>query len=364
VTPRAPRPPQGVAWRPVANALGVGLIGAGLFHAATLPLAWILGAMFAVTIAAVAGLKVAIPGVLRTVCITVLGVLLGSGFTPEIFDRLSGWAITASVMLVYVVVTGALIAAVLHRLAGYDPVTAYFAAMPGGITEMTMIGSAMGGDGRTIALIHGARVLLVALSIPVGFRFFGGYMPQGMQGMGGGLFDLTALDAALLLGCGVLGWAAGPRLRLPAPQLMGALLLSAVAHATGLMDAKPPAAISAAAQLGIGAAIGCTFAGVRARALGRTLAVAFGTIGAMLVLTLAVSIGLAALTGWPAAAILLAYAPGGVTEMSLVALAIGVDVVFVATHHIIRFSFVIMIAPAMARLLGRRGVLPLRRPPV
>ncbi|MGE0748428.1 MAG: AbrB family transcriptional regulator, partial [Rhodospirillales bacterium] len=305
-----------------------------------------------------------IPGIVRTVCVTVLGVLLGSGFTPEIFDRLSGWAITASFMLVYVVVTGILLAAALRRLAGYDPVTAYFAAMPGGITEMTMIGTAMGGDGRTIALIHGARILLVALTIPVGFRFFGGYMPQGMQGMGGGLFDLAAVDAMLLLACGALGWAIGPRIRLPAPQMMGALLLSAAAHATGLMDAKPPALLSAAAQLGIGAAIGCTFAGVRPSVLARTLAVAVGTIGTMLLLTLLVSIGLAALTGWPAAAILLAYAPGGVTEMSLVALAIGVDVVFVATHHIIRFSFVILIAPATARLLGRRGVLPLRRPPV
>jgi membrane AbrB-like protein len=182
-----------------------------------------------------------------------------------------------------------------------------------------------------------------------------------MQGIGGGLFSLSAVEVALLLACGGIGWIVGTRLRLPAPQLTGALLLSALAHATGVMDAKPPAVVSALAQLGIGASIGCTFAGVRPSMLARTLVVAVGTIGTMLALTLAVSIGLGALTGWPAAAILLAYAPGGVAEMSLVALAIGVDVVFVATHHVIRFSWVILLAPAAARLLGRRGVLPSRR---
>jgi hypothetical protein len=51
--------------------------------------------------------------------------------------------------------------------------------------------------------------------------------------------------------------------------------------------------------------------------------------------------------------LLLAYSPGGLAEMSLVALSRGIEVAFVAAHHIIRVFIVMMgAAPAFA-VLGR-----------
>ncbi|MBE0414807.1 MAG: AbrB family transcriptional regulator [Yoonia sp.] len=42
---------------------------------------------------------------------------------------------------------------------------------------------------------------------------------------------------------------------------------------------------------------------------------------------------------------LLALPPGGLTEMVLIALAVQADVAFVATHHLARILFVILLAP-------------------
>ena len=56
----------------------------------------------------------------------------------------------------------------------------------------------------------------------------------------------------------------------------------------------------------------------------------------------------------PFAALLLAFVPGGIAEMGLVALALGQDVAFVSTHHVARVVLVIMLAPLAFRLL-RRG---------
>jgi uncharacterized membrane protein AbrB (regulator of aidB expression) len=49
--------------------------------------------------------------------------------------------------------------------------------------------------------------------------------------------------------------------------------------------------------------------------------------------------------------VLLAYAPGGLSEMSLVALATGAEVAFVALHHVVRIVMVILAAPLAFRLL-------------
>jgi uncharacterized membrane protein AbrB (regulator of aidB expression) len=55
---------------------------------------------------------------------------------------------------------------------------------------------------------------------------------------------------------------------------------------------------------------------------------------ALLSATFAFAIGLAQWTGLSAIPLLLAFSPGGLVEMSLI--AIGADAAFVATHHVVR----------------------------
>ena len=56
-------------------------------------------------------------------------------------------------------------------------------------------------------------------------------------------------------------------------------------------------------------------------------------------------------------ALVLSYAPGGFAEMSLVGLALGVEVSMVATHHLSRVFMIILGAPFVFRLglLRRKG---------
>jgi uncharacterized membrane protein AbrB (regulator of aidB expression) len=49
----------------------------------------------------------------------------------------------------------------------------------------------------------------------------------------------------------------------------------------------------------------------------------------------------------------LAYSPGGLAEMSLVALSLGIDVAFVAAHHIVRVIFVMVGAGPAFKILKR-----------
>ena len=68
------------------------------------------------------------------------------------------------------------------------------------------------------------------------------------------------------------------------------------------------------------------------------------------------SAGFAALLAWgwglhPATA-LLATSPGGMAEMSLVALGLGVEVAIVASMHIFRIAVVVIAVPPVFKLLG------------
>ena len=56
----------------------------------------------------------------------------------------------------------------------------------------------------------------------------------------------------------------------------------------------------------------------------------------------------------PFAQSFLAYAPGGLTEMALLTLAIGQDVAFVSVIHIVRITAVVGVASPLFRIWQRR----------
>ena len=53
--------------------------------------------------------------------------------------------------------------------------------------------------------------------------------------------------------------------------------------------------------------------------------------------------------------LILAYSPGGLAEMSMIALALGIETAFVATHHVFRIGLIVITAPLLFRLLERFG---------
>ena len=334
-------------------ALTVGAAGGWLGWLIDMPLAWMLGSMIATTVAAIAGLPMAIPMQARGVMIAVLGVMLGSGFSPELLERLGDWALSLAGLALYIAVSGGLGYLYFRKVTGYDRITAYFSAMPGGFSEMVIAGSAMGGDGRTIALVHASRVLLVVIALPYGMRFALGVESVAAAPAGVPLAALTATDAAVLLACGLVGYLAARALRIPAATIVGPMVLSAAVHLFGLTEAAVPSLLVAVAQVVVGSAVGCRFAGTEPSLVYRTALAGAGVTAILVVGTLVFAFALNALAGLPVTVLIFAYVPGGLAEMSLIALALGLDAAFVATHHIVRICLIIVFAPLAFRRFER-----------
>jgi uncharacterized protein len=345
-------PPPFKGWpgvRRIALSLGAGGLGGYGCFLAHVPLAFMIGSMLVITALAMAGVKTGVPMGLRHLMVMVLGIMLGSGFTPDLVQNLPRWSVSLAGLCVYIVLSTWAGLAYLRRVAGYDAVTAYFTAIPGGFNEMVMMGGRMGGDDRLIALGHSLRIMLVVLIVPFAFQILPGYDPAGrdwsLQGLGPALDSLSWRDALLLSLCAV-GAPLANRLRMPAGILVGPMLFSAGLHWAAITAAKPPGLLVAAAQIVVGAAIGSRFAGIRLRALARAALIALGLTAALLAVTALVACALRLMVPeLDLRALILAYAPGGLAEMSLVALSLHVDAAFVATHHVARIILILLLAP-------------------
>ena len=345
---------EGPGSGPLAVRLGrtlvVGTAGGALFAWFNLPLAWMLGAMVATTVASLGGAKLHVPGPARSIMIAVIGVLLGASFTPEVLDRVGEWPLTIGCLVLHLGILVAVLFLYFHRIVGLDAPTAYFSAAPGGLSEMVITGAAMGADDRTIALVHASRVLLVVLTIPLWYRLMTG-VTAAPSSIGPSIGAMGLTDLAVLAACAVAGVVVGRLLRLPAYRLSGPLLASALVHAVGLSSSAPPWEVVAVAQVVVGSAVGARFTGVPVRRVLRVMAASLVSAVVMLAATVAFALVLAPATGIDWRSIVLAYAPGGLAEMSLIALSLGIETAFVATHHVIRIALIVVGGPwVFARL--------------
>jgi hypothetical protein len=333
--------------------LGLGAAGGALFAYFRMPLPWMVGAAFATTVAALSGVNLKLVWPLQLVMVAVLGVMLGSAFSPETLKDAFRWLGSFAGVISYVVAVGGCTLFYLYRKKGYDLPTAFFSSAPGGFSDMVILGAEMGADVRIISLIHSARIFFVVLTIPFAFRFFLGYEPSGFGVPGPSIASLTASDIAILTLCAVAGFWVAKLMRLPAPIFTGPILLSAAIHLGGLTDARPPAVLIAVAQVVLGTSIGCRFTGYKLKNILRTMATGAVVAMAMLAAALVFALVLERLTGLPFQALFLALSPGGMPEMSLISLAMNVDIAFVSSHHLGRIFVVVTVAPLTFHFLTK-----------
>jgi membrane AbrB-like protein len=333
----------------IVAGLALGTLGGVVFHALALPLPWMLGALFVTMTAAVAGLPVAGPTRLRPAVVAIIGVLLGSRFTPDVMGQVGNMAVTLAILLVYLVAV-ALVVVPFYRYVGrQDWTTAYFAGMPGGLSEMIEFGEARGANVPAIVLAHSLRIVVTIALMAFLFRVVLGADVGAKAVVHGPALGLV--DAAILIVSAGLGAVLGTKLRLPAPTFLGPLILSAAVHLAGVTESAPPTLLVNASQVVLGTILGCRFVGIAPAMLGRAGLLSLGST--ILTLTLAAVAGLAMgrVAGIDLYQALLALAPGGLTEMGLIALAIHADVAFVALHHVARILVVLVLAPLAASFL-------------
>lgn len=331
--------------------LAAGALGGFAFTRADLPLPWMLGAIAGTSLAAVWGQAGDLPRWLRNGALVVVGLVLASSIRPGILNHISHWPISMAGVALYVVIATASLYALFRRFAGFDPATAYFASAPGGLMAMVVVGAQMGGNAQKIALTHAIRVVAVVFVVGLGSEaLFGIHPPHNPEVAGS---SPTLAQWALLAMAGAAGWALGRLLRLPAPAMLGPLLVMAAMRIGGLHFAPVPAAPFAAAQVVIGAGLGAGFANISLRELLRHALLSVLATVWLMILSGLLAWALARLTGLPFDALFLGLTPGGLSAISIIAIALDINPAFVIAHNLFRIILITFAAPLTFRVLRR-----------
>lgn len=337
-----------------AMTVAIGAAGVGVFHVLSLPLPFLFGPMAASLVAALLGARLAGLGQVSVGARAVLGVAIGTSVTPALVAQVPAMLASVALVPVYILIIGAAGFPFFRRICRFDPVTAFYSAMPGGAADMTIFGQEAGANVRQLSLVHATRLLVIMIVAPIVLVNIYGVTLSHPVGQPAG--ELPLAEMAIMIAAGLVGWKGGERIGLFGAAILGPLIVATVLSLTGLLEHRPPREALLAAQFLIGMSIGVSYVGVTLRELRDTVAG-----GAAFVLILAVIAGgmteIVTLSGLgPPVEGFLAFTPGGQAEMSMLAIIAGADLGFVIVHHLTRILIVIMGAPVLFRLLKvKRG---------
>ena len=333
----------------VALLLFIGFLGALAASAIGAPLPFLLGAMAAAAIVTLTigpriPLPMQIPNTVRSAFISIIGVMIGSAFSPDLLSQ-TGVLIPGSVaILVFVLAAQALNYTIFHRLGGYDRVSATAAAMPGGLMESLEIAEQKGGDVPLVTAQQFLRITLIVTLLPIGFSLWQGGAVGSAAGMSFTTIRGGPLDWLLLAAAAILGFFGGRALKIPAYAIVGPMLLSAFVHGIGWTHAAVPPWLVALAQLVVGVSLGTRFANFRGHDARKVLTL--GLLSAVVMTGLGVLIAsvLHQITGTPIPVLILSFAPGGLIEMGLIALSLEASPLIVTLYHVIRILLTVLLA--------------------
>jgi membrane AbrB-like protein len=333
-----------------ALALIVCLAGAALFVSLGTVLPWMLGSLVAMAAASMVGLPVARPPGGLPAGQLVIGAALGLYFTRPVLDQLVHYAPYILAGAIFAFVLGTVCALVLARLSGCDFHTAFFASLPGGAAEMSILADRLGGRADWVAAAHALRIMLVVLTVPPLITW------SGVHGSEHWISSVGEVHYAGLAVMAMITCSAALALRafkMPNGWVIGPLLAMIALTGFGVELSALPRWTVNAAQLLIGCALGSRFNAGFFRAAPRFLASVAVTVYVAIALAAVFACMLAAVSGINVPTAILATAPGGVAEMSITAKVLQFGVPIVTAFHVTRMAFLVLTAGPLFSLRQR-----------
>lgn len=328
------------SWQNPALALLLCTCAGALFAWLHIPLPWILGPLVTMAACNFAGAELrAVKGSRETGQVAI-GIALGLYFSPEVARHvLAHWAILLGAGL-FTIALGVLGGVILARLGNVDRGTAFFASVPGGAAEMTLLGERYGARPDRIALAQSLRILIVVFVVPFALTYSGAHGTDPYVPAAGMTLDWQRL-APLIAGAALAGGVI-TMLGLPNGFMFGPLALTIVLTVCEVRLSTIPTELTNVAQLLIGWVLGSRFER-------RSLASAPRYVGAAVVSILVgifCAAAFGALLGWASgvsiATLVLATAPGGIAEMCITAKVLQLGVPFVTAAHVCRVFLLIL----------------------
>ncbi len=291
----------------------------------------------------------------------ILGIELGQKVNSSVLYTFQENWLAITIMLLLSIFFSLISGIILWKYSNLDMLTSFFATAPGGLSAIPGIAEEVGANTGVVSIIQAMRVFLVILTIPVVISFLvadsEGHVYNSIR------TELTKFNieqvyvTILFVLIALIGYYIGKFLKFPAPWLIGSIVSIAAVKSFSIgiigyeLVAWWPHSLIILSQVLIGASIGSRFHKKMFIGLKRTLFVSLSCTIGLIVFVFICGYVVSVITDITFLTAGLAFAPGGIAEMTTTALVLHGDATFVVAVQVLRVVTVCITLPPFFRFL-------------
>ncbi len=326
----------------------ISTISAFLAYLINLPLPFFLGPVFGVMILAFNGFEFKFPPYFWDLTRIIVGTYLGTKLNDQILSNLIIWSGSFILQIVLIILSILILSIYFKKFCNYDLPTSVSSSTPGGATTVFLISQDMGNINVPKHFItHLTRIFFVLTVLPFVVRHFIDYEPNIV-------LEIQSFDIFQILKIfffSVIAAYIAKILKIPAPFFLGPVLSTGFIYSSGLSTYTFPDFGLNICLVIIGAYIGLRFQNYKISDFVKNLKYTFLSILILFLITILFCYLSHLLFGHDFIALFLSYTPGGIYEMTGIAIAFDYKVDFVVTHHIVRLFTIILLTPVMMKFV-------------
>ena len=317
-----------------------------------IPLAWMLGPMLAVSIAALKGIKVKMPKLALSSILIILGLHIGNYIDQNLISQMKDWIWTSAIMFIYILLSIFIVSKYLQKFSGYKNKTSIFSAAPGALGPLLILAEYEKSDLSQVATAHLIRLIIIITVFPF---FVVNFSPmETIEIEKFNYMDQNHLNLLILLSTSIILIFIFDKIGVPAALLSGTLVASGILQILQIASYKLPEQSIDFCLLILGASVGCRFADKSLNEVARNTFHSFIATTLLIILGIIAAICSSYFVDTNFLTLLLSFCPGGIYEVAVIAIAFNLDPNFVAFHHIIRLLMILFTVPIILKLIDKK----------
>lgn len=341
--------------------LSIAILGWKLAEKWKLPAPAMLGSMIAVGITNIVFDYATLPMSVKIFAQAISGAFIGMQIMKK--DLLNFKKLVKPFLLLMVILTlnTFFMGALLYYFCGMDMTTALLSCVAGGVTDISIIAMEMNADAGTVALMQTSRLIGVLLFFPYWIKFLCRHEVNPLQdsNMQAQINpNKTILDKWLntrnkkilfTLSISVLFGILGNASKIPAATMVFPMFAVVFFNCT-TSSCVVPLQVKNIAQLLAGALVGTSIRAATFSNLSTTVIPVFLLLISYWTVNLVYSLLCKKLNWLDLKSAMFASAPGGATDMSLIAADLGADLTKIALIQVLRAAYVVVAMPPLILL--------------
>jgi uncharacterized protein len=349
----------------------VGFIGGLTALRLKVPAGAMVGSMLATGVFSVTTGHAFMPQDVKVITQIAAGAFIGAGISRKDVLDLRYIIKPAILMVSSMIILNLLMGYIMYRTTGIDLVTCLFASAPAGIVDMSLISSDMGADTSKVAILQMVRLLIVFIVLPPMMKFIHSKIyADKLQDIAkeevvSTKSDVTqekkikdkktmkekASNLTLTLGVALALGLVGYKLGVPAGTMTFAMV---AVGALNIYSGKGymPINLRKATQVFAGMLIGERMTSADVIALKSVIVPAIIMLVGIIVVNFCIGFLISKFGGLEIVTALLASAPGGVSDMALIAKDLGGDAPKVAIMQLSRYVCIIAFFPVIIKYVS------------